>query len=267
MGLLEQLEQEAEQKRRAAARAAAERQQGQQVWAEHLLPGMRTFDLFLQRLVAELQRLRPVSRMVAELPGYGEVVAYSDHEYRLQSRVGDGDYEISLQFGADVATAECPLVTAGNTCEVTRVAAALWQQRLFGVLHAESNDHGEATSAQFRARGRLLLRLRAVADRASGRAELHMSNLEGLRNSHRVLSPDALTPSAFEEIGRLIAWTDDGRAAMPGIEVGERRQQHRRSGIRMRAVADGGAPGRRIEDRAAAARLRPWIDSGAMPSP
>jgi hypothetical protein len=219
MGLWNQLESEAEQQRRAAAQAASEYRQRARVWCDRLLPAMRSLDVYLHRLVVELSRIRPSARLVATLPGYGEVAAYLDHQYQLRVRPTDEAYAILLDYAADIASDECPLVLAEGTAAVTAVADALWKQRLFGVLDAVKNPAGEATAARFQARGRMLLGMRIEADLASGCARLTMNNLEGFGQTRRWLSPEQLTPDMFEALGRFIARRDAtlaiGDASLP----------------------------------------------------
>lgn len=205
MGLLEQLELEAEQQRRAYGQAAGDLRRRADIWSDRLLPAMHSLDVYLARLVADLAERRPTGRWVAMLPGYGDVVAYSEHDYALRSTPADEAYGIALDFAATVAADECPLVLAEGVAAVTAVATALWKQRLFGVIEAAKNHAGEATSARFQARGRILLGLEVEADLASGCARLTMNNLEGFAQTHRWLQPEQLTPALFEALGRFIA--------------------------------------------------------------
>lgn len=215
MGLLEQLELEAEQLRRAALDPARERRLRTEAWHDRLLPAMRRLESHLGELVADLSLRRPTARMVATLRGYGEVVAYLDHDYLLRATPAAEAHALALDYSATVATDECPLVLAEGVAAVTAVASALWKQRLYGVIEAAKNAAGEATSARFQARGRILLGVHVEADLASGRARLTLSNLEGFGQTHRWLQPEQLTPALFETLGRFIARRDASFGSEP----------------------------------------------------
>ena len=84
-----------------------------------------------------------------------------------------------------------------------------------------------------------------------------------------MLPPEALTPTTFEEVGRLIAGGESANNAvassMPATDSTERRRQQRRqNGLRLRGFNDLQSPGRRADDRIAALRLRRWFDAGAL---
>jgi len=266
MGLLEQLEQEAEQQRREAARAISEECRRARRWSEELLPAMRSLDVYLQNLVDRLTQDKPVGRVVAPLPGYGDVVAYLDHRYTLRSAPTGESYEIALHFSAEVASSECPVIEATGASGVSDLAATLWSQRLFGLLHSSKDADGEVVAASFQARGRIQMKLRVFADRASGVARMHSSNLDGFSQSTRSFSPEQLTPSMFDRIGRYIARVDRGLQAASMVERAERRLRVRRTaGVRLQADDAGKVAGRRVDDFVAASRLRPWLRSGALP--
>lgn len=272
MGLLEQLDNDAEQKRRTAAVAVSEERRRAQRWCEQLLPGMRSLDVYLNRLVADLIRTRPTIRQVLPLPGYGDVVACREHRYTLRSQPGGSSYEISLAYSAEVESEQCPLVTVEGVRQAAELTDVLWKQRLFGRQLDEPSDAGEAAPARFRARGRIASRIRISADRASGCARVHFTNVEGFGQSVRNIAPEELTPSMFDALGRLIAESTtlvEPAAGVPPQDTAaalDRRQRARRAGG-VRVLADGelATPGRRADDLLTAARLAPWVRAGALP--
>jgi hypothetical protein len=204
MGLFEQIESEAEIKRREALRGESLRRSRAALWSREIEPRMRDLDTNLQQLVGELSARQPTARLTWTLPGYGEVVAYIDHRYTLRSQPGETAYEISLSCHAEVASNECPLVMAEGVPAVTEVAAALWKQRLFGVLHAQRNGAGEAVSARFQARGRVLLGLQLTAAAADGCARLQTWNIAEFGQRRRDLTVEQLQPSLFDAFARFL---------------------------------------------------------------
>jgi hypothetical protein len=204
MGLFEQLENEAELKRREAAHVEALRRGRSLRDSGDLWPRMRELDGYLHQLVERLLDRKPVARLSWALPGYGEVVAYLDHQYDLRAVVDGDSYQLGLSCSAEVASRECPLVVAEGIAAVTEVAAALWKQRLFGVLHANRNGAGEAVSARFQARGRVLFGLQLSAAAGEGCARLQSWNIGSFGQRRRDIDPAHLQPLLFEPFERFL---------------------------------------------------------------
>src|SRR5690606_35711073 len=108
VGLLDELEQEAQRRRAEAAAGAAVREDRDRTWAEQLAPAMRELAAYLEKLTAQLGFVKRRMRFDYELPGYGAVVAYAEPQFQLRSTPARATHEISLEFAAQVASEECP---------------------------------------------------------------------------------------------------------------------------------------------------------------
>src|SRR5688572_22799788 len=84
MGLLDELEQEAERRRQEEAQAEADREARDALWREKLRPAMVELSAYLKKLIDNLTFLKRSTRLVYALPGYGDVVAMLEPSYAMR---------------------------------------------------------------------------------------------------------------------------------------------------------------------------------------
>lgn len=205
MGLLDELEQEAERRRSEEARTAADSEARDALWRDKLDPAMQTLAEYLKKLTGQLAFLKRRTRVTYALAGYGEIVAYVEPSYELRHTPGKTQHEIQLDFGAQIAPDECPNLDVEGASRVRAVSGLFQQHRIANQGETRKSATGEATGARFQARGRIPLRLTVNADRDGGVARLAFLNFEGLGSSTRSFAPDLLTDTLFDALGRFIA--------------------------------------------------------------
>lgn len=208
MGLLDELEQEAQRRRAEAAAGAAVREDRDRIWAEQLAPAMRELAAYLEKLTAQLGFVKRRMRFDYELPGYGAVVAYAEPQFQLRSTPARATHEISLEFAAQVASEECPVLEVEGVTRVRTLSTAFQQRRLSGLQEARKNANGEQVGGRFQARGRVPLRVVVNADQETCVARVQFENMEGFGSTARVLQPAQLTAELFDALGRFIARED-----------------------------------------------------------
>lgn len=204
MGLLDELEQEAERRRAEAAAQAAVLGDREQVWSQQLAPAMASLVAYLEKLTANLGFLKRRARFEFPLAGYGVVVAYADPEFQLKSTPGRTSHEVAMEWVAQVAGEECPVVDVEGTARIKALQAAFQGHRLTGLVEARKNANGEPVAARFQARGRVPLRLQVLAEQDSAVARMQFTNLEGFGSSGRSFAASQLTPELFDALGRFI---------------------------------------------------------------
>lgn len=223
MGLLDELEQEAERRRNEEARAEAEREARDTLWREKLRPAMEQLAAYLRKLTEQLAFLKRRTRVTYPLPGYGEVVAYVEPQYEFRDVPGKGQHEITLEFFAQVAPEECPNLEVEGISKVRALNSLFQQQRVGGMAEPRKNAGGEVVAARFQARGKIPLKLTITADRESCVAKMQFVNYEGLSQSSRSFTPDLLDEKLFDALGRFVA-RDEATFAQESLGEDVRRQ-------------------------------------------
>jgi hypothetical protein len=208
MGLLDELEQEAERRRGEDAKAEADREARDALWRDKLRPNMAALAAYLKKLTDNLTFLKRRVRVVYPLTGYGEVVAYIDPVYSLRDEPQKLQHEITLECQAVVASEECPNFEADTLGKVRALSGLFQTHRIGGPQDPRKNANGDVVAARFQARGKIPLKLVVFADRDSAVARMQFTNFEGLAVTTRSFAPDLLDEALFDSLGRFIARED-----------------------------------------------------------
>jgi len=204
VGLLDSLEQEAEKRRSGEADEAQRRAERDEIYRMQLEPAMDALQAYLQRFMANLKIVAPRVALRHPIPGYGDVVAYLDHDYDLRTSKQTQAREIKLVSHATVASAECPSAVVRGSGKIKTVAALFQRHRLGGMLAPEKDPGGEVVAATFKAKGRIPLGLTASIDAASAQLKLGFANYDDFTTVGRVVPAAQVDEALFEEIGRYL---------------------------------------------------------------
>ncbi|MEP6939113.1 MAG: hypothetical protein ABI846_05070 [Rudaea sp.] len=205
MSLLDDLEHEA-QKRKASADTAQDRKAAREEFFKNQIdPRMSALGDYLTRLIAKLKALKPAQEWRYTLPGYGEIVAFSDHDYELVQSAQPDAREIRLTFGCTIShERSAPVEVEG--IKVKALSGTFQRFNLSGqVSDAKKGPAGEILSAKFRARGRIALSATFNADADGILVRMNFRNFETLGDAHRTMSIGQLNEGLFDDIGRFVA--------------------------------------------------------------
>jgi hypothetical protein len=205
MGLLDDLEQEAQRRKAGQGDAERERQGREQAYKTQLEPGMQALYEYLTKLTQNLAYLKPKLSGRYEVPGYGVIVAYCEHDYELKTSTQPHSREITLNVSYTVATDECPLVEAVGPSKVKALNAVFQKHRLAGLQDFKKDDSGEMVSGNFRARGKVPLSVMITAEASTCQVRLNFTNFDALGTISKVTGPALFNEALFDEIGRYIA--------------------------------------------------------------
>lgn len=206
MGLLDDLEQEA-QRRKASLdeveRAKAEREA---VFKTQLEPAMQALHEYLSKLTANLTFLKTKSRIKFEIPGYGPIVAAIDHDYDLKAnKLSPTSKEIVLGFHATVVSEECPTAEVHGSAKIRTLNMLFQKYRLAALHEFKKDDAGEMTSATFKARGRIPLNATVATDAETTIVRMSFTNFDTLGTVTKNVSPAHFNEQLFDEMGRFVA--------------------------------------------------------------
>src|SRR5690606_1957785 len=88
--------------------------------------------------------------------------------------------------------------------KVRFIAGLLQNHQLSGLHDATKNANGEVIAGRFQARGRIPVRLHAIASQESGQLKMTISNVEAFLTTQRTYVADALNDETFDTIGRYL---------------------------------------------------------------
>ncbi|WP_440225596.1 hypothetical protein ACQQ2N_10140 [Dokdonella sp. MW10] len=236
MGLLDDLEGEAQKRRADEDDSAARKAAREAAYRTTLEPALESFHGYLGELVAKLKELQPRIAMRYAVPGYGDVVGYVEHEYELRMERQASARSVFLTMPCAIASQECPAVQVEGATRV-RALAALFQRHRLGAMLAPAKDaSGEVVSGTFKARGRITLAARFHADASTGQFRLDFNNFDDLSMATKLVPPDQVNEALYDEIGRYLMRepTELMREALPDDYRAQLRERVQRQEIRRR---------------------------------
>jgi hypothetical protein len=204
VGLLDELEQEAQKRKANADDAEKRKAEREEVFRTTLDPGMTALYDYLTKLVTSLKVLQPKKQLHYALNGYGDIVGYVEHDYELKVNQQPGSKEITLTYPCLIANEECPTVEVQGATKVRTVAGAFQRYHLGGLLEPKKDGSGEVISATFKAKGRIALTATFGADADSNGVKMTFVNFDSLGIATKTVAPAQLNESLFDDIGRYI---------------------------------------------------------------
>lgn len=206
MGLLDDLEQEAQRRKASLDEAEKAKAEREHVYRAQLDPAMQAFHEYLGKLTANLAFLKPKTQLRFEIPGYGPLVANIEHEYDLRSeKLSPSAREVVLNFHATVASEACPTVEIVGAGKVRTLNGIFQKLRLAAVHEFKKDDAGEMVSAVFRARGKIPLNVTVATDADTAQVRMSFTNFDSLGVAAKTVPAAQFNEQLYDEIGRFIA--------------------------------------------------------------
>jgi hypothetical protein len=204
VGLLEELEQEAQKRQISVDEAARLKSERDAVYRTKLEPALDALNAFLSELIHKLKTLQPRIALHYHVPGYGEIVGYIEHEYRLSETRQPSSREIALDFACAIATEECPTVEVEGVSRVRALAGFFQRNHIGGMLAPRKDSAGELVAATFRAKGRIPLAARFEVSVESGALRLSFSNFDGFDTTVKSIAAAQVDEAVYDQIGRFL---------------------------------------------------------------
>jgi len=206
VGLLDDLEQEAQRRKAGADDQDRAKQEREAAYRTQLEPGMAALHEYLSKLTQNLSFIKPKKTLRHALPGYGDIVLQVEHEYDLKIQSQPASKEIRLSFPCPILTEECPNVEVLGATKIKTVAGAFQRFHIGGVTITKKDANGEALAANVRARGRITLSAVFNADAESGVLRLQFANFDQIGGQQtKTIAPDQFNETLYDEIGRYVA--------------------------------------------------------------
>jgi hypothetical protein len=210
VGLLDELEQEAQKRRASADEAEKHKAEREEIFRTQLEPGMTALFAYLTKLVASLKILQPKKQISYALNGYGTIVGYAEHEYELKVNQQPGSREITFGYPCAIANEECPTVEVQGASKVRTVAAAFQRYHLGGLLEPKKDGSGEIVSAKFKAKGRIPQTAIFSADADSSVIKVTLTNFDSLGAAVKNVPANLFNDALFDDIGRYLTHEPNG---------------------------------------------------------
>lgn len=204
MGLLDELEREARLRQSEPAAATADREAREKAFRESGEPAMERIADFLRKLFGQVEQLGLRTRVVLELPGYGEVHAETDPVYQLRPQREPGLYRLEITGVLHVLTEECAVRHVEGAPKVEAMMRLFQKHRLAGAQPLKKDEHGKAIEAVFRPRGKIDLRAEIEASATTGQIRFRLTHFEGFATIQRMVSGERVDEAFLDGLGNYL---------------------------------------------------------------
>jgi hypothetical protein len=210
VGLLDELEQEAQKRKANADDAAKLKAEREEIFRTKLDPTMIALHDYLHKLIANLKILQPKKQLRYNLIGYGDVIGYVEHEYDLKVNQQPDSKEVTLSYPCLIANEECPTVEVNGASKVATVSGAFQRYHLGGLMEPKKDVGNQIISAKFKAKGRITLSATFTADVDSAVVKMTFVNFDTLGTATKSVLPAQLNEALFDDIGRYLTREPSG---------------------------------------------------------
>jgi len=204
VGLLDELEQEAQKRGAAGDESSRRKTERDTAYRAQLEPALDALHAFLSELIQKLKTVQPRIALRYHVPGYGEIVGYIEHDYRLGDTKQPSSREIALDFACAIATDECPAVEVDGASRVRAVSGFFQRHHIGGILAPRKDAAGDVVAATFRAKGRIPLGAHFHADAENGVLRMSFSHFDGFDTTVKSIAPAQVDAALYEQIGRYL---------------------------------------------------------------
>jgi hypothetical protein len=204
VGLLEELEQQAQQRDVAGHDAVRRKTERDGAYRTRVEPALDQLHAYLGELIEKVRALKPRAALRYHVPGYGEIAGYIEHEYRLDDARMPSSREITLDYSCAIASDECPSVEIEGVSRVRAVSGFFQRHRIGGMLGPRKDAAGELVAATFRAKGRIALSAKFHADAESAQLRMTFVNFDGFGTTTKPVPAAQVDTKLFDEIGRFL---------------------------------------------------------------
>ena len=202
MGLLDDLEQEAQKKREEKEEVLARRRE---YFKSNSIPAMEGLYDYLSRLSKSLNFLKTERRTKFKVIGYGDVTVKIESDMTIQAQMPMYAREIKLTVTGVIDTASCPLIKVEGASKVEALAEAFRRCGFEGMQRAERDDRGNILSAQFQPMGKVQMVASFFTDMNSDTLRMEFANFDNLGVRKESVAITSLNDDLFDQIGKYIA--------------------------------------------------------------
>jgi hypothetical protein len=202
MGLLDDLEQEA-QKRREGEEDVLRRKREQ--FNEVTIPAIENLYSYLQRLAKTLNFLKSERRATYQIPGYGAVVCRIDADMAVQAQMPMYAREVKLTVTGIIDSSSCPVVQIDGASRVATMIEVFRRAGFDAMQKADKDERGAIISARFQAAGKISMVATFNIDMHSDVLRMEFTNFDALITRKHSLAIGAVNDEILDSVGKYLA--------------------------------------------------------------
>jgi hypothetical protein len=202
MGLLDDLEQEA-QKRREGEEDVLKRKR--ELFQEVTAPAVENLYSYLQRLAKTLNFLKSERRATYQIAGYGSVVCRINADMAVQAQMPTYSREVKLAVTGIIDSASCPAIQIDGASRVEAMVDVFRRAGFDAMQKAEKDERGAIVSARFQAVGKIQMVALFSVDMHSDQMRMEFTNFDALMTRKHSIQISAINEEFLDSIGKYLA--------------------------------------------------------------
>lgn len=202
MGLLDDLEEEANKRRESEEGALKHKREA---FKELTIPAMENLYGYLQRLAKTLNFLKSERRASYVIPGYGSVVCRIESDMNVQAQMPMYSREIRLTVTAIIDASACPVIQVEGASRVEAMIEVFRRAGFDAMQKSEKDERGAYVSARFQAVGKIQMAASFSADMNSDQLRMEFANFDALLIRKQVLPISSINDEVLDSIGKYLA--------------------------------------------------------------
>ena len=209
MGLLEDLEREAQLKQEDDRLAAAERAEQAEYFRSQVRPAMAQIFGYLKELTRHLNYLNRQIQVRYTIPRYAVLEASIDPDYKITVSKDESQIRIQISLEAKISKESAPVVELQGRQTLEDMESFLSQRGLSAKQSTHYDDAGEICGASVQVFGKI--QMRGIIDAVVNSPTIcfQFTNFEILGASSREIRPEQIDDLFLDRFGRYMARQDD----------------------------------------------------------
>ncbi len=202
MGLLDDLRQQAEDRKTDAEKEQERQQRLRRIYEQEINPKLLKTYRFLRELTDHLNYLKPEINVSYELPVYGIIDGYKQGDYNVTANSDKEMTEIKFRFTC--AREKNIQFRNDKKADIDKINDYLLSKNIKFHCKKEKNDKQVITAADFNINGTVNILFQFKANIKNSTIDLAMSNIDdfGLRTT--TLKPSSINDDFLDRLGKYI---------------------------------------------------------------
>ncbi len=207
MGILDDLEQEAQKERDSKEEVMKRRRE---FFKNTTLPTMENLYDYLTRLTKSLNFLKAPRNGRFNITGYGEVVTRCDNDMNVQAQMPMYGRTYTLTCTAIVDASQSPTIMIEGASRIDAMIELFRRYGFEALQRADKNEKGEYTKGYFQAWGKVPMTATFVADLNSDLLKMEFTNFDTFGTRKQAVKIADLNDELFDTIGNyILPWRDE----------------------------------------------------------
>lgn len=204
MGLLDDLEKQAQEKKQLDELEARKLQEQQSYYRRVTEPRMSELHHYLEKLLDNLNYLKPEAQYELDLPVAGKKLFEPSYDFSLHTERRHWEVILEIHGSMVLRLNKAESIDILGEKHVKNFIQTLHSLHLASQVHRRKNARGEVVSARFKPHGKLHFTIRLTASPEDPYLHIHMENFDAIGIHSKRYPVEKLSEQWLDNFGRFL---------------------------------------------------------------